>query len=79
MQKELECTGGIKKSIKTFDYWIIILISIPNVDYLNYPKQMQPNFAADHTASLVMKRLYELEHRFNFTYTYATGDHTIYW
>lgn len=72
--KGLELYWRDKKSIKNFDYWISYSYLDTKRDYLNYPTQMQPNFAADHTASLVMKRFVtEWNTGFNFTYTYATG------
>jgi hypothetical protein len=41
---------------------------------MNYPEQLQPDFAANHTASLVVKRfVIDWKTGFNFTYSYATG------
>jgi vitamin B12 transporter len=63
-----------KKSIKNFDYWLSYSYIDSKRDYLNYPKQLQPNFVANHTASLVMKRFFtSIKSGFNFTYSYATG------
>jgi hypothetical protein len=63
-----------KKSIKNFDYWISYSYIDTKRDYLNYPQKLQPNFVANHTASVVMKRFYtSIKSGFNFTYTYATG------
>lgn len=63
-----------KKSIKNFDYWISYSFIDTKRDYLNYPQRLQPNFVANHTASVVMKRFYtSIKSGFNFTYTYATG------
>jgi vitamin B12 transporter len=63
-----------KKSIKNFDYWISYSYLDTKRDYLNYPEQLRPNFAAKHTASLVMKRFFlDMKTGFNFTYSYATG------
>jgi vitamin B12 transporter len=63
-----------KKSIKNFDYWVSYSYIDSKRDYLNYPKQLQPNFVANHTASVVMKRFYtSIKSGFNFTYSYATG------
>jgi vitamin B12 transporter len=63
-----------KKTIKNFDYWISYSYLDTKRDYLNYPGQLQPNFAAKHTASLVTKRFVtEWKTGFNFTYTFATG------
>lgn len=72
--KGIELYWRDKKSIKNLDYWISYSYLDTKRDYLNYPKQMQPNFAADHTASLVVKRFVTSWNTgFNFTYTYATG------
>ncbi|MDB5211447.1 MAG: TonB-dependent receptor [Sediminibacterium sp.] len=72
--KGIELYWRDKKSIKNLDYWISYSYLDTKRDYLNYPAQMQPNFAADHTASLVMKRFVtQWNTGFNFTYTYATG------
>ena len=63
-----------KKSIKNLDYWISYSYLDTKRDYLNYPDQLQPNFAANHTASLVLKRfIMKWKTGFNFTYSYATG------
>ena len=63
-----------KKSIKDFDYWISYSFLDTKRNYLNYTSQLKPNFAATHTASLVMKRFYtKLKAGFNVTYSYATG------
>jgi vitamin B12 transporter len=63
-----------KKSIKDFDYWVSYSYLDTKRDYLNYPGQLRPNFAATHTASLVVKRfLVDIKTGFNFTYSFATG------
>ncbi len=63
-----------KKSIKNFDYWVSYSYIDTKRDYLNYPQPLQPNFVANHTASVVMKRFYtSIKSGFNFTYSYATG------
>ena len=63
-----------KKSFKNLDYWISYSYIDTKRDYLNYPQRLQPNFVADHTASVVMKRFFtSIKSGFNFTYTYATG------
>ncbi len=72
--KGIELYWRDKKSIQGLDYWISYSYLDTKRDYLNYPNQLQPNFAADHTASLVMKRFIpKINTGFNFTYTYATG------
>lgn len=63
-----------KKTIQGMDYWISYSYLDTKRDYLNYPQQLQPNFAANHTASFVLKKFYsKINTGFNFTYTYATG------
>lgn len=70
----LELFWRDKKTVKNFDYWVSYSFLDTKRDYLNYPKQMIPNFAAKHTASLVTKRFVtEWKTGFNFTYSYATG------
>ena len=72
--KGIELFWRDKKSIKNFDYWVSYSYLDTKRDYLNYPEQLQPNFAADHTASFVMKRFFmKIKTGFNFTYSYATG------
>ena len=63
-----------RKSIRNFDYWLSYSYLDTKRDYLNYPEKLQPNFAADHTASLVTKRFVtSIKTGFNFTYSFATG------
>ena len=63
-----------KRSIKNFDYWISYSYLDTKRNYLNYPDQLTPNFAATHTASVVMKRFFtKMKAGFNVTYSYATG------
>ncbi len=72
--KGIELFWRDKKTIKGMDYWISYSYLDTKRDYLNYPKSLQPNFAANHTASIVLKKFYsKLNTGFNFTYTYATG------
>ncbi len=72
--KGIELYWRDKKTIKNLDYWISYSYLDTKRDYLNYPNQLQPGFAADHTASLVLKRFVtEWNTGFNFTYSYATG------
>lgn len=63
-----------KKSIKNLDYWISYSFLDTKRDYLNYPMELQPNFAATHTASLVMKKfVLKWKTGFNASYTFASG------
>jgi hypothetical protein len=63
-----------KKSIKNFDYWISYSYLDTKRNYLNYPTQLMPNYAATHTASIVMKRfITKIKTGFNLTYSYASA------
>lgn len=63
-----------KKTIKGFDYWISYSYLDTKRDYLYYPMQLQPTFAAKHTASIVTKKfITSIKTGFNFTYSFATG------
>jgi hypothetical protein len=63
-----------KKTIKNFDYWISYSFLDTKRNFLNFPKAIQPNFAANHTASLVMKKFVtKWKTQFNASYTFATG------
>lgn len=63
-----------KKTIKNLDYWISYSYVDTKRNYLNYTEELQPNYAATHTASIVTKRFVtEWKMGFNLTYTYATG------
>ncbi len=72
--KGIEFFWRDKKSIKNFDYWISYSYLDTKRNYLNYPRQLQPDFAANHTVSVVTKRFFmDIKTGFNFTYTYASG------
>src|ERR1700761_8037238 len=63
-----------KKSIKDFDYWISYSYLDTKRNYLNYTAQLMPNFAATHTASVVLKRFFtKIKSGINATYSFATG------
>ena len=72
--KGIELFWRDKKSIKNFDYWISYSYLDTKRNYLNYTEQLMPNFAATHTASVVLKRFFtKLKAGINATYSYATG------
>jgi hypothetical protein len=72
--KGLEFFWRDKKTIKNVDYWISYSYLDTKRDYLNYPSEIEPSFAAKHTASLVVKKFVtNLKTQFNGSYTYATG------
>lgn len=63
-----------KRTFKNTDYWISYSWLNTKRQYLNFPELMQPNFAAKHTASLVVKRfILPLKMQVNASYTFATG------
>lgn len=63
-----------KKTIKNLDYWISYSYLDTKRDFLNYPAEIQPNFAARHTVSVVTKRfVMDWKTGFNLTYSFATG------
>lgn len=72
--KGIEMFWRDKKTIKNVDYWISYSYLDTKRDFLNYPKAIEPSFAAKHTASLVVKKFVtKLKTMFNGSYTYATG------
>ena len=72
--KGVELFWRDKKTIKNFDYWISYSYLDTKRNYLNYTSQLTPNFAATHTASIVMKRFFtKLRSGVNLTYSFATG------
>ena len=63
-----------RKTIKNMDYWISYSWLDTERDHLNFPFAAQPGFAANHTASLVVKKFVTpLKTNINGSYTYATG------
>ncbi len=72
--KGVELFWRDKKSIPGLDYWISYSYLDTKRDFLQYPTQLAPTFAANHTASLVVKRFFtKMNTGFNFTYSFATG------
>ena len=63
-----------KKTIKNVDYWVSYSYLDTKRNYLNYPAEIQPSFAANHTAAFVFKRfVLPWKTGFNFSYNFATG------
>ena len=72
--KGVELFWRDKKTIKDFDYWISYSFLDTKRNFTNFPYAIQPNFAAKHTASLVMKKFVtKWKTGFNMSYTYASG------
>ena len=63
-----------KKTIKNLDYWVSYSYLDTKRDFLNFPYAITPNFAAKHTASLVVKKfVMPWKTGFNASYTYASS------
>jgi vitamin B12 transporter len=63
-----------RKTLKNVDYWISYSYLDTKRDYLNFPGAITPNFAAKHTASLVVKKFVtRFKSMFNASYTFASG------
>lgn len=72
--KGIEFFWRDKKTIKNFDYWISYSYLDTKRDFLNFPFEITPNFAAKHTASLVTKKFVQkLKMNLNASYNYASG------
>ncbi|MBA2500915.1 MAG: TonB-dependent receptor [Chitinophagaceae bacterium] len=72
--KGIEVFWRDRKSIKGVDYWFSYSYLDTKRDFLNYPYALQPSFAANHTASLVIKKFVsKFKSMFNASYTYSTG------
>ena len=63
-----------KKTIKSVDYWLSYSYLDTKRNFLNYPKAIQPSFAATHTAAFVFKRFFlPIKTQFNLSYNFASG------
>jgi hypothetical protein len=63
-----------KKTLKNVDYWISYSYLDTKRDFLNFPFAINPNFAAKHTASFVLKKFVQkLKTNLNGSYNYASG------
>jgi hypothetical protein len=63
-----------KKSIKDLDYWISYSYLDTKRDFLNFPFAITPNFAARHTANVVVKKfVLPWKTGFNAAYNYASS------
>ena len=72
--KGIEFFWRDKKTIKNVDYWISYSYLDTKRDFLNFPYATTPNFAAKHTASLVIKKFVQpWKMQFNGAYNYASS------
>jgi vitamin B12 transporter len=63
-----------RATIKNMDYWVSYTWLDTKRKFLDYPTSVQPNFAATHTANLVVKRFVQsISTNLGLTYTYASG------
>lgn len=63
-----------KTTIKNLDYWISYSYLDTKRNFLNFPYSMQPNFAANHTASFIVKKFFlPWKTGLNLSYNFASG------
>ncbi len=63
-----------KKPIRNLDYWASYSFLSTQRNHLDFPRLMEPSFAAPHTFSLVVKRYFEPIHtNINLSYSLAAG------
>ncbi len=77
--KVLSCSGAIARPSRTLITGYLIPTSIPNVITCTIPLKYSPDFAAKHTASLVLKKWFpKITTNVGLTYTLcAAGPATI--
>jgi len=70
----LELFWRDKTTVKNLDYWISYSYLDTKRNFLNFPYTMQPNFAATHTASLIVKKFFlPWKTGLNLSYNFASG------
>jgi vitamin B12 transporter len=63
-----------KKTVKNLDYWISYSYLDTKRDFLTFPSAITPNFAAKHTASVVVKKfVMPWKTGFNLAYNYSSS------
>lgn len=72
--KGLELFWRDKKLFPGFDYWLSYSFLDTKRQFQDYPLEVQPTFAANHTFNLVLKQfITPLATNISFTYSYASG------
>lgn len=72
--KGIEIFWRDRKTIKGVDYWVSYSFLDTKRNYLNFPIYAQPNFAANHTGSIVIKKFWVKKmFGINWSYNWATG------
>jgi outer membrane cobalamin receptor len=72
--KGVELFWRDSKNIKNLEYWVSYSFIDSKRDYQNFPKEVTPNFVANHTMSLVSKYwIQDWRSQLGATYTFASG------
>lgn len=72
--KGIEIFWRDRKTFRNMDYWVSYSYLDTKRNYLNYPYEVQPDFAAKHTLSLVYKyNITAISSNVGLTYSYSTG------
>lgn len=72
--KGIELFWRDKKTIRQLDYWISYTYLDTKRDFLNYPYELKPGFAAPHTATIAIKKFFQaLSTNVNLSYAVAAG------
>lgn len=72
--KGVEVFWRDKKTVKNLDYWVSYSYLDTKRNYLNFPGEITPSFAATHTASFVAKKfVLPWKTGFNASYNFASG------
>ncbi|WP_160711240.1 TonB-dependent receptor plug domain-containing protein [Chitinophaga solisilvae] len=63
-----------KKTFRNLDYWITYTYLDTKRDFMNYPYEMRPTFAAPHTTTIAIKKFFQdLSLYVNLSYSLAAG------
>lgn len=72
--KGIELFWRDRRSVKNLDYWVSYSYLDTKRNYLTYPYEVQPDFAAKHTFSVVTKYyISSITTNIGLTYSFATG------
>ena len=70
----LELFWRDKKSIRNLDYWVTYTYLDTKRDFMNYPYQLRPSFAAPHTATVAIKKFFQdISTSVNVSWAVAAG------
>ncbi|WP_312089118.1 carboxypeptidase-like regulatory domain-containing protein [Chryseobacterium sp.] len=72
--KGIEILWRDKKTLKDINYWVSYSYLDSRREFLNYPTELYPSFAAKHNVSVVASKFVNSwKTGFNFSYTYTSG------